>query len=100
MNLCCKEVRCDAFMLTEPIGLIALPDPWEERSEAIIVGTQHSQSIERHLINELEKTLVNAIHTAVVIEMFSIEIRDRDNSRRQTEKRPVALIGFRHKEIA
>ena len=52
-----------------------------KRPEPIIVSAQHGQSIERHLIDELEKALVDAFHTAVMIEMFPIEIRDRDNGR-------------------
>src|SRR5512140_3125581 len=100
MNLCRKEVRRGSLTLTKPISLITLHDVREERPETIVVGAQHGQPIERHLIDELEKTLVDALHAAVMIEMFPVEIRNRDNGRRETKKRPVTLISFRHKEIA
>ncbi len=99
-DLCRKEVRQDTLTLTEAVGLIAFHDARKQRPEPIIVGTQHSQSIERHLIDKLEEALVDALHAAVVIEMLPIEIRDRGDGRGQTEKRPVALIGFRHEEIS
>src|SRR4029077_495842 len=99
VDLCRIEVRRDTLAFFESIGLIAFHDVRKERPEPIIVGTQHSQSIERYLINKLEEGLVDSFHAAVVIKMFPVEIRDRGDGRGQTEKRPIALISFRHEEL-
>ena len=95
-----REIRRQPVPFVQPIGVIAFDDFGEKRPEPIIVCTEHGQTVKRHLVDELEEALVDAFHAAVMIQMFSIEVRDRGNRGRQAQERPVTLVSFGHQEIA
>src|SRR5262245_61245737 len=99
-DLSSSKVRRQTRLILETVGLIALHDFWEQPAESLIVGTQDSQSIERHLIDELKKTFRDTFHTAVMIEMFAVEIRHGHDGRRKAQERTIALVRFSNKQLS
>src|SRR4030067_3389948 len=65
-----------------------------------IVGTQYGNPVERHLINEAEKSLSDVIYVMIVIEMFCVNISYNGDRRREFEKGSIALISLCDKKFA
>src|SRR5215467_4111616 len=95
-----SKIRRNAASLVQAVGLIALHDFRKQRAKPLVIGTQDSQSIKRHLVDELQKTLGDALHAAVMIEMFTVKIRHGHDGRRKTQERAITFIRFRDKELS
>ena len=93
------KIRHIPRMFVEAVRLIAFDDAREQCPQALIVGAENGQAIERHFIHELEKTVIDPFHGSVMVKMLAVEIRYGRNRRRKAEKRSVTFIGFRYQEV-
>src|SRR5687767_9589145 len=77
------EIRRHSIRLRQAVGVIALDDFWKQPTEPYVIGAKHGQAVKRHLVDELQEAFVDTLHTAVVIQMFTIEICHRHDRRRE-----------------
>ena len=89
-----------AGVFVQAESLITLHHARQQTSQPFIVGAQHGQAVERHLVHEFQKTVVQLFHGPVVVQVLAVDIGDGGNGRGESQKRPVAFIRFRNEQIA
>ena len=95
-----QELKAIVRFGSDAIGEDAAMHPRKHRSKLRVIEARGDRSIERHLIHEREKGLLDIGHVAVAIHMLAIEIGHDGENRRQLEKRAIALVGLGHQELA
>ena len=70
----------------------APPNIGEDLLNILVFHTQNRSSIEWHLVYELGKSGLNFFERGIVVQMFSIDICDNGQNRREFEERSITLI--------
>src|SRR6476646_361817 len=90
-DLCRAKIQGDSFGFGQAVGVVALDDLGKQGSKPRVICTENRQPVEWHLVDKLQKALVDPFHAAVGIQMFSVEIRHCYDGRRQAQERSIAL---------
>ena len=65
-----------------------------------MVETHNAGTIKRNILHVAHKRIVQVFKTAVMLQMFGVDIGDNAHGRGQTHKSAVAFIGFNHHPVA
>jgi hypothetical protein len=76
----------------ETIRRKALSHLGKKRPHAGMVQTQDRQPVERHLVDEGEKTVHEAVHRLIKIHMLAVDVGHHGDSGREEQKGAIALI--------
>ena len=69
-------------------------DARQHGPDRLIVGAGDHGAVERHLVRELDKGLLEVGPAAVALHVLVVDVRNHGDRRRQLQKRPVALVSL------
>ncbi len=85
----------------ESVGQNRATPPSLDASDVLVIDTQHRQTVERQVVEEVEKALLEELEiTAVSRQVIVVDVGNDSNERLQTRERCVAFIGFRYQVTA
>ena len=95
------DVGCrDVGVGVEPVGRHPPRHPRQHGRQVGIVGTRDHAAVKRHLVGEIDERLLQVVESAVVFQMFVVDVRHHRYRRKQFQKRSVTLVCFRHHQLA
>ena len=65
-----------------------------------MVDAHHRQTIEGHILDELDEGVLDPLEAAIMVEMFGIDIGDDRDLPIKPQEAAVAFVGFDHHPIA
>ena len=84
----------------QPIGGVALADERRQARRSRIVGADHDQSVERHLVGEVQERGGQRRLGAEVVQVLAIDVGHHRDHREQVAERAVGLVGLGDQDLA
>ena len=90
-----------ALRMIEAVGHDPPPDARQDRGQVRVVGARDHAAVERHLVREVEKRLLQIREAAAVaLHVLVVDVGHHRDRRPQHQERPIAFIRFRHHVLA